>query len=379
MKKMSKVFLGIGALTMLASGALAIGLAANPKEAVKANAATGSVKVCLNDWSSSGNVKIGLYFFVPDSVNEWEEDLVLANEGDEFVDIPYEISIAATHMIAVRFPSTQTTPNWDDKYNQTNNLEISDFINITGWDDSAISGYPVVKGAASGQSWSDIQTLSSTKINGAKNCEFYSQVSLTDGVSFQIVYNGVYYGNFEEGDGVTAGTFTGTQGQGMGTEITVHETGKYSFYFDSSLKKVHISNPVIAAANDWGLYFRNHAECDATGATIPEGWADVASEYAKLDGDVKDYIWDLTAVKNGTYIEDALWNYDWAIAHHTGLDHFITDSTGTHARSVPFTGSLSSSVLGNVNNTAVIATVVIVSLVAVTTIGGIIILKRKER
>ena len=396
MKKMSKVFLGIGALALLSSGALAISLAVNPKEAVKAEAISFSDKVYLelkNDWKSSSS-KIALYLFNNTTHENAWGGFVTPNGTQNYIEYPYSVGFQPEGCIAWRLdPGVETCGQWCFDNNRsntaiwstTNDISFADAIWLgahyqdSKWTESGSYDIDTFVKGGSTDNWSvaTVDTeLTHTKINGSGNLELYGEVTLPADTYFKINTDSgtSWHGTYSANPLIASNLETSAEGN-------IHNTAaaKYEVYFDYYTKSSYINDPIQAAADDWGLYFRNHSYCDATGATAPTGWDDVATEYGKLDGDVKDYIYDLTAVKGGTYIQDALWNYDWAIAHHDGLSHFITDSTGTHVRESAFVGNTTPSVLGNVSNTAVIATVVIVSLVAVTTIGGIIILKRKER
>ena len=399
---MSKVFLGIGALTMLASGALAIGLAANPKDVVEAEASTLTNKVILQlntaDWKSSSS-KIALYFFdnSQPANNAWG-GFVTPDGTSTYVDYPYSLNFTPTGCIAFRFsPSVETCGQWcfDDNrsnpaiWSTTNDITFKDVIYLdryTGgiWTESGsytLDTY--IRGGAS-DDWSvatvDTQ-LTSVKVNQSGHLEVYGSATLPAGTYFKAYAEADsgnetthgYYGSYSAYTSI-ASNLTG------GGDSNIHNTAQatYEFYFDFNDKTLYITDPIVSAADEWGQYFTAHAGCDKVGNATPTGWSTVATEYAKLDGAVKNYIYALDHKKGGTYIEDALFDYDWAISRNGDLEKFVKDADN-HVRTSHIAITNTPAILGNVNNSAVIATVVIVSLVAVTTIGGIIILKRKER
>lgn len=373
MKKINKVFLGIGALTMLASDALAITLASNPKEAVQANATSGTISVNINvNWSSAA-CKIALYFY-NDTQNEWS-GLVSASQGDYLIDIPYNVSIEPTHMIAVRYSPDRTTTGFDNIWNQTNNLDFSNHIAITG-PTSAVTGFPVVKGGPSGQAWSDLATLTHVKKNSDNyHVEYYGEVTLTN-QSFKSVFGGDYYGYYSTYSQISS-NFSG----GGESDINTLVGGTYEFYFDAETHNTYITDPVIAAADEWSVSFLRDVECDPQGVNLPAGWATVAASYAAItNGDVKDYIYGMAASSDpaASATAKAVYQYDWAVVHHPELEKFIKDSHD-NVRTPHIVAGNSPISFTTDDVGKVIATVVIVSLVAVTTIGGIIILRRKER
>ena len=385
MKRMSKVFLGIGALTMLASGALAIGLAANPKEAVKVNAddIVASGKITLDtsiNWAEQAtDCKIAVYFFDSTETKNGWSNLVDMPEGQCEVEVDYALTFSPAKMIAVRFDPIAESAGWSNVWNQapnTGGYNIGSHIRITSQDTAVVDDYAAIIGMHSAGSWGEISfELDSIKKSGSSHCEYYhDRVEFAVGDEFKTLFAGSLLDSFTTGDGIASGDFTG----GNGSNIVVNKAGFYSFYFDSKTHNLHIASATVADADRWAQYFLENNGCDPTGVALPTGWSNCATEYAKLADDVKDYIYAADATKTDTYTEQAVAQYDWAVAHHSELEKFIVNRGGTPRATISLdsVNPLSHS-LGD--TTKVVATVVIVSLVAVTTIGGIIILKRKER
>ena len=86
-----------------------------------------------SDWTSAG-ARFAAYFF-NDSANEWY-DMTSNGDGTYSVEVPS----GYTKVIFCRMNGSTTENNWNNKWNQTDDLTISGYIgktyNITGWDKS---------------------------------------------------------------------------------------------------------------------------------------------------------------------------------------------------------------------------------------------------
>ena len=91
-----------------------------------------------SDWLSN-SAKFAYYYFHKtgdDTDAEGWTDFLTADDCGRYADIPQWNGV---QMIAVRFNSTKTsTGNWDDKWNQTDDITVTanDLITITGWNNS---------------------------------------------------------------------------------------------------------------------------------------------------------------------------------------------------------------------------------------------------
>ena len=93
MKRISKVFLGLGALTLLGSGALAIGLAHSAKEPVRANAdAAGTTWIDLTGctgWENDG-AKFAVYYWAGGN-NGWSGWSTPDSEHEHIFTVQYNL------------------------------------------------------------------------------------------------------------------------------------------------------------------------------------------------------------------------------------------------------------------------------------------------
>ena len=73
------------------------------------------------------------YNYWRDGVSAQWTDFLTSDDCGKYADIPQWNGVA---MIAVRLNNTTTTPNWDDKWNQTGDLTITsnDYIVVSDWD-----------------------------------------------------------------------------------------------------------------------------------------------------------------------------------------------------------------------------------------------------
>ncbi len=314
---------------------------------------------------------VSVYFFASGDHNGWSS-VAYVNAGHHYAEVTYSFNWNPENMIAVRLDPAATAGNWGQRYNQTQNLEIGSHIRITGWDNSAeVDDYATIQGGnQDGTGWGQLATLNSVKKNGSNHCEYYTSVTLNAGQAFKVVYGGEWFSNYSIGDGVDSSDFSG----GNGSNIDIHKTGNYIFYFDASTKNVHIANPIYAEADEWAQSFLNNVGCDSSGVNLPTGWNSLATSYAALSAGAKDEIYGATANENGNYIERAVARYDYAISHHSSLTRFITNGAETIARSASILVDTTNMVENN--NMALI--IVITSIITLASIGGLFLLKKKR-
>ena len=129
-------------------------------------------------------------------------------------------------------------------------------------------------------------------------------------------------------------------------------------------------------------YFLTNVGCDSNGVNVPSGWSTVATRYASLSDDVKNYLYSFDveaarAIDAGDDIVLMFDRYNWAVSNNpNNLSHFITNAAGT-ARLVSST-KLSFSIMDNNNSTNIIPLIVIISLVSVTAIGGFFFIRKRR-
>lgn len=354
------------------------------------NSGTIFLELGTDTWKSSSS-KIALYMFDNSvSKNAWG-GFVTPNGTSRFVEYSYNLDFTPNQCIAFRFdPGVQTLGDWcweNDRGNSaiwstTNDTNFKHVVALGNYYENSkwtvSNGYnldAVVKGGAS-DNWSDPTvdvTLSHAKVNSEDKIEVYDEVNLPANTYFKVVKGGVTWcGNYTAHASI-AGYLSG------GGENNIHNTqgGKYEIYFKYNDAESYITSPVIAAADEWSQDFLDDVGCDKDGIALPTGWSTVAASYAILDGDVKDYIYNANAKEDGSYTEQAVARYDWAVARHPSLDKFIKNSSDvvrSSAMIVNPTGEVSS-----ISNSAAIAVVIAVTLISVTSIGTYVFLrKRKE-
>ena len=352
---------------------------------------SGKIYLQLNtDFWKTNDCKIGLYMF-NDSLNKsaWG-DLVRPSGTSRFVEYSYNLDFTPAQCIVFRVnPSCTSIGTWcwenyhsnDSVYNYTDNTDFKAVIwagygNGGDYNKKTESGAydldAVVKGGAS-SSWSvaTVDTaLTHAKVNGSDNIEVFGDVTLPANTYFKVVKGGsVWCGAY------TAHSSISSNLNGGGAN-NIHNTSAatYEFYFDYDGETTYITDPVMAAADEWAQYFLNHVGCDASGVNTPSGWTACATEYAKLSGDAKNLVYGASAKEDGSYIEQAVARYDQALRSHPSLTKFIVNSS-SQARGANIGVSPLATVSENSN---MVIAIVIVSLVSVTAIGGYFFIKRRQ-
>ena len=385
------------------AGALGVGVLCGikSKEPVEAEAKlqttySGSFYVELQDVWKSGDCSIAFYLFNDDdpSNHVWYSQTL---DPIDFSSVCYEfsyenLSFQPAKAIASRIYKGSTPDDWcfdvnnGGVYNRTNNIDLNDAI----WLGSAYDGkwsnsgsYSIdtfIKGAADDVDWSILTVdtqLSQHKLNSSHHIEMYGLVSLPAGTYFKTytTSGSAYYGAYSALSGIQS-NFSG----GGSSNIHNTEAGTYEMYFDYTSKSLYITDPIVAAADEWSEHFISGVGCDPTGVSAPTHWSDFAEtghtySYADLDDDVKDYIYGAQANESGTATQHAVYLYDLAISHHGSLSHFITNHSGTPRQS---TYSSNSTSITTPKSNVIIPIIVVIALVSVTTIGFVLIQKKKH-
>ncbi len=117
-------------------------VAATPHELRQANASVTSGDLFFVDisgqtgWKNDG-AYIAVYFFNSDSDHQW----VSSASKSAYTGNIYQFTVPGSNKtwsnaIAVRLNSSSATPNWDNKWNKTNDISLgnNNGIKITGWD-----------------------------------------------------------------------------------------------------------------------------------------------------------------------------------------------------------------------------------------------------
>lgn len=130
-------------------------------------------------------------------------------------------------------------------------------------------------------------------------------------------------------------------------------------------------------AEEFATTFMSKLICDSTGATGPTfasgySWSVFSSLYSDLPSTEQNTLKNATASESGTIIEKAMYRYDYIIAKYgvTNYSNFIGRTVKTLPMSVNFFSQL--------DGTSTTALIVIVSVIGLTSIGGIIFLKKRK-
>lgn len=369
-------------LTLAASGAFAVGSALSNKKAVSADAAAYSGSIIIQKNSDNGSWtsrdKLVGYLF-NDSNNAWGE--AVSNNSSTYQEYSWSgLSFNPTKIIilnvADNWSSSWDNPWWSPSCRTGNvTLGTSDVV----WMQSNASednnwGAYSMETLVMNSSDVQIASLDNYKVaSGGSAIEAFGEVSLSANQQFYIkktIDGSTKYNNY------TCLNLISSNLNKVGNFIKATNAATYEFYFNFNGNSLYITDPVIAAADEWAQNFLANVGCDPTGATAPSGWSGEIARYNSItDSRVKDKIYSASANKNGTYLEQAVYWYDYAIAAHPELTKFIKNSSNV-ARGMNDSIIRAPFVANESTNT--IAIIVIISLVSVTAIGGYFFIKRRQ-
>ena len=354
------------------------------KSIIRGNLPYGEIYLDLTackGWEGDG-AKFGVYFFdsTDKSKNAFSDFAVNVPLQDDIYIASYELTFVPTHMIGVRFKNTCTTPNWDDKWNQTQNLDFHQYgvIRVTGFDESGESdGLAKVK-ITRGTDEIDV-VLDNYKHNTEDKPEHYNDyIDLQKDDEFVIEYNSTSYHNWDclelFDDNFSDDALT--------SKIKVNVGGTYSFYFKAyETEKVHhdvfISKPEVAFADAWAQSFLS-GNCETT----KTNWSDYEDEFDDLPHSAQTFLLNVEHepdpnVHFENYFAQAIQRYDYVIYLYGTSSYY--DYIG-RVDAGKFTPRTLDSLSGAVSNdsSASIALVVIVSVTSLTAVVGCIVLKRRK-
>ena len=181
-------------------------------------------------------------------------------------------------------------------------------------------------------------------------------------------------------DKVTFSSFVDTTewtSNGGNIQYTGATAKQFALYFDRNAGTIYINDGAHAAADDWSDGFLNGVGCDPTGVNEPTNWSTYAASYALLDDDVKDIIYSADAKVDGTLTEHAVATYDYAVAHHSGLEKFIKDRNG-EVRLFDISSLSTIPTIANNNSATMIALVAIITLASVSAIVLFVVIKKRK-
>ena len=326
--KKRKLFLALGL-----SFAFVFGLGATLSinrdvQAVQAEDASGTVKVYLNSNWSEAACNISVYFFDDAAGKNGWGSYVAVPQGQFEVDVSYNFDWTPKNMIAVRYNPNYSQQDWEsnrwgNKWNQapeSGGYALGDHITITG-PNSGETAYPYI--GSSAVSFGNKMNLEGVKLNGSNHFEYFSDaVSFAENEEFKIVYNNEWCNGYSVADVVT----NNFSREDDGANIKCLVAGTYALYFDSYSKSVHITDPVLAAADEWAQNFLNGG-CTASKG----GWATAADDFDALLPESKALFVNEEHISNdanaNTYIKQAVQRYDYVLERF-GISNANTDEAG---------------------------------------------------
>ena len=331
----------------------------------------------FTNWEIDG-AKFGFYFF--DSGHNAFSDLAVSVPLQDHIYIAsYELDFTPTNMIGIRLDYSCTTPNWNQKLNQTQNLAFYQYGVIgvtdwsTGWSD-ALATVKITRGSE------EIEViLDNYKRNSERKSEHYNDyIDLQKDDEFVINYNSNSYHNWDclpiFDDNFSYDETT--------SKIKVEIAGTYSFYFKAyETQDVHhdvfISKPEVAFADAWAQVFLAGG-CQAT----KTNWSTSASNFNNLPRSAKTFLLNVKHEPNPevvfeNYFDQAIQRYDYVISLYgtsTYNDYIGRVNAGKFTLHVlnPLVGSFS-----NFGSSQVVL-VVIFSATSLTAIGGYFLFRRKK-
>ena len=331
----------------------------------------------FREWEGD-SAKFGVYFF-NDTRNAFSDLAVNVPLQDGIYIASYELDFQPTHMIGLRLSSSCTTPNWDDKWNQTQNLPFYQYgvIGVTDYSNGWSDGLATVKITRGG---GEIEVvLDNYKRNADHKSEHYNDyIDLQLNDEFVISYQSTSYHNWDclelFDDNFSYDDLT--------SKIKVNVGGTYSFYFKAyDYGEVHhdvfISKPEVAFADAWALSFIT-GNCETTKSK----WSDYESEFDDLPHSAKTFLLNVEHepdpnVHFENYFAQAIQRYDYVIYLY-GTDDYNDYIGRVNAEKVtPRTSSPLIRAVSNDSSTP-IALVVIVLAASLTAIGGYFILKKRK-
>ena len=154
-------------------------------------------------------------------------------------------------------------------------------------------------------------------------------------------------------------------------------SGTYSLYFDSYTHNVYITDPVIAAADEWAETFLG-TNC----ADTKSRWSSLSSSFALLAPEVKAVFTSIAynpdpEAATSTYYEAAVLRYDYIIMLY-GKGVYADFMGRETAQSLTYKPASTVPTIVNEQETVSIITVVTITVVSALAVGGYFLLRRRK-
>ena len=387
--KIKNLFVSI-ALGLVASAGLALSLSAGSEaEAVKAtDLYEGSVFIQKNDndMKYTGSKLVAYFFDNEEPQNKaWGE--AVSNTGNTYQEYSWSLSFEPTTFIVLRVDGENwsSANPWSNVWCRTGDVSLAgtDVLWMEG-NSSESSGWGTYSMETSVMSDSDVelQKLAYKKIKDDKEgLEAFGEVSLAAEQKF-------YIKKTIDGDAkYTSYTCLDLIASNLSIEdgyIKVDEAATYEFYFDFNGKSLYITDPAVAAADEWAQDFLNGG-CEAT----KSGWNDSAEDFDGLSEGAQNIIKGQEHVEHSVvltdFVERAVQRYDYVLERYGVYDAIdnpegYTDFLGRVDSGKVIPGPSARITFNNIiaNNSTMII-VIIAASVAVAAIGAIVLIKKKHQ
>ena len=271
-------------------------------------------------------------------------------------------------------------------WNKALSVTYGQMVYVYGWDNAA-NGVKYYIGADS-NTWSYDwdSSLHHAKVT-ASGFELYSDVILDDDDNFKLVTddNGTkgYFNGYDE-DPSVSGNFTCPSSD----NILADKGGRYSFYskiYNSN--RLYITDPVVAEAEEYAQSFNSsvgavcNTDHDAEDylSNLQAAWNTQKTAYLNLEGDVQAKLTNAKADEKGTYLEQFAAKYDGIVTKYGEskfpefANRFEETVVGTYS-SIGFMDNTFASSDG-----LVMFVIIASSLVAITSLTVLLILKKKRK
>ena len=342
----------------------------------------GEIYLDLTDCSgwANDNAKFAFYFFDENGHNAFSDFAASVPLQDDIYIASYELDFTPTKMNGIRLNSTCTTPSWDYKWNQTQDLDFYQYgvIGVKGFENDGWSDALATVKITRNSDEIEVILDNYKRNKGGKSEHYNDYIDLQEDDEFVISYGSNSYHNWD-----CLSIFDDNFSYDSETsKIKVEVTGTYSFYFKAyENQEVHhdvfISKPEVAFADAWAQAFLE-GNCQNT----KDNWSTYADDFDDLPHSAKTFLLNVKhepdpEVQFENYFDQAIQRYDYIIyLYGTSAYNDYIGRVGA--------GKITSRVLNPLvdafsnHNSIQIALVVIFSSVSLTAIGGYFLLRRKK-
>ena len=321
----------------------------------------------LPEWEGD-NAKFAFYYFNA-TADGWSDFAVEMKGQNDIYLASYELEFTPTNVVAVRLNSDATVPDMEKKWNQTQDLTYypSGAVEVTGWDQSNSSSSPL----AIAKVLDEEVLLDNYKRNISGNPEHYNEeVALKVGDEFEIKLGDTSSHTFTTHKTVEDAFSIN------GDKLHVNKAGTYAFYFDATTHNLYITDPILAAADDWAQSFLGE-NCTAT----KSGWETLGQAYGNLPAKSKLLFQAVPHSEPSAEVEGfiakAVQRYDYVLVLY-GTDSYADFMERIEAGKLTLPQSVSNALFLNGDNRSMTILLVLAGVAAATLTGAIVYAKKRK-